>query len=101
MQRLSEEDLQHVLTHTKNLWDEVRNKSIFLTGGTGFFGKWLTETFLYINKALKLDAKLTILSRDPARFINQFPFYLSEPSIVFIIFSLCIILKVPLINKIN
>ena len=40
--------------------------SILLTGGTGFFGK-------NILRKLKDDVNLTILSRDPDKFVNKFP----------------------------
>lgn len=84
MQKIAEEDLEHILNHTKPLWDQVRNKSIFLTGGTGFFGKWLTESFFYINRLLSLNARLTILSRNPEAFLQQYPFNATDGSIDFI-----------------
>src|SRR5688572_9351587 len=62
---LPADDLDHVLTHTRDLWERARGQRIFLTGGTGFFGPWLVETFAHANEALDLEATLVVLTRDP------------------------------------
>lgn len=64
-------DLDHVLEHTRSQMEKVRGKTIFLTGATGFFGKWMMETFLYANTSLKLGAHLLCLSRDPDSFLAK------------------------------
>src|SRR5580704_902189 len=71
--RLSEQDLNLILEHTASLWDEVRGQRIFITGGTGFFGCWLVESFCHINRALGLDATMVVLSRAPATFAAKCP----------------------------
>jgi len=76
---LPEEDLLHIFSHTSKLWEEVRGKSIFITGGTGFFGKWLVESFLYINKKLDLNASVTILTRNAEKFSFDFPYLALDP----------------------
>jgi nucleoside-diphosphate-sugar epimerase len=78
---ISQADLDHILHKTGSLWDEVRNQHLFLTGGTGFFGTWLTESFLHANRSLSLDAKLTILTRDPAAFRKKCPHLASDPTL--------------------
>ncbi len=75
MNRISEEDLLHIYNNTQSLWDALRDKSIFITGATGFFGKWLLESFLNINNKLSLNAHICALSRDPEGFLEEYPFF--------------------------
>lgn len=70
---LASEDLQHILSHTQPLWDRVRGGSIFLSGGTGFFGAWLLESLAYCNRTLNLNLSATVLSRDPDAFAARMP----------------------------
>lgn len=66
-------DLDHVLDHTRDLWDELRGNRIFITGATGFFGCWFLETFAWANQRLNLDAKAGILTRAPEKIQQQLP----------------------------
>lgn len=75
MKRISVEDLEYIFQNTQTIWEALRNKTIFLTGGTGFFGKWLLESFIYINNKLNLNARILVLSRNPEFFIKEYPFY--------------------------
>lgn len=78
---LSIVDLDLVLTQTRELWSEMRGQRIFLTGGTGFFGCWLVESFLYANRVEKLGAQATILTRNPAAFAQKCPHLAADPAI--------------------
>jgi dTDP-glucose 4,6-dehydratase len=51
----------------------LSNKHLFITGGTGFFGKWLLEAIQAANLHLQANIKVTILSRDADKFKRQFP----------------------------
>lgn len=81
---LPPEDLSHVLTHTGALWAEARGRSVFITGGTGFFGMWLLESFAHINDELGLDMQATVLTRDPAAFAFKAPHLANRSDLVFI-----------------
>lgn len=77
-------DLSQVLALTQNIWEPLRKRRIFLSGGTGFFGIWLLESFVYCNKILGLGSSATVLCRDPGGFRNRFPELASEPSLHFL-----------------
>jgi len=77
-------DLDHVLTHTEGLWDELRGQRIFITGGTGFFGCWLLESFAHANAQLGLQAHAVVLTRDPAGFAAKAPHLAKRSDIEFL-----------------
>ena len=78
---LSMADLDLVLAQTRELWEEMRGQRVFITGGTGFFGCWLVESFCHANRALGLGASATVLTRDPARFAGEGPHLAGDPAI--------------------
>lgn len=48
------------------------NKRIFLTGGTGFFGKSILDC---LKRGFLPETEFVVLSRDPERFLRDFPEY--------------------------
>jgi nucleoside-diphosphate-sugar epimerase len=81
---LAHEDLEHVLTHTSSLWEELRGQRLFITGGTGFFGGWLLETFARANDKLGLQASAVVLTRDPQSFAARMPHLAGRADITFV-----------------
>jgi dTDP-glucose 4,6-dehydratase len=73
-----------VLEHTRELWLEASGKSFFITGGTGFFGMWLLESFAYINDQLTLGMQATILTRDSVAFASKAPHLATRADLRFI-----------------
>jgi dTDP-glucose 4,6-dehydratase len=74
-------DLDHVLAHTQGVWDELRGAHLFVTGGTGFFGCWLLESFAWACDRLRLDATMTVLTRSPEAFRGKAPHLADHPAI--------------------
>jgi nucleoside-diphosphate-sugar epimerase len=83
MDHLLSEDLEHVLLHTADLWEEIRGRKIFITGGTGFFGCWLLESFIYANEKHRLKAYATVLTRNPEAFKKKASHLAFHPAIKF------------------
>jgi dTDP-glucose 4,6-dehydratase len=55
------------------LWEELRGSRIFVTGGTGFFGCWLLESFIAANNAFNLQAQAVVLTRSSQKFRARAP----------------------------
>jgi len=62
------QDLDHILTHAGSILDALRGQNIFITGGTGFVGAWLVESFVWANERLNLNARAVLLTRNPDSF---------------------------------
>lgn len=80
-QPLAAKDLDWILQHTSSLWNEARGERIFLTGGTGFFGCWLLESFCHINRQLGVGAEATVLTRNPGAFAQKAPHLVADPAV--------------------
>jgi dTDP-glucose 4,6-dehydratase/UDP-glucose 4-epimerase len=48
-----------------------RGKTVFITGGTGFFGVWMLSALAIIKKRLEGDMRIVALSRDPQKFLAR------------------------------
>ncbi|WP_290705486.1 NAD-dependent epimerase/dehydratase family protein, partial [Amphritea sp.] len=70
---IDDNDLQFIANEVSKDFCFFKNKRVFLTGGTGFFGKWILESFIYLNKVKKLNIKVLILSRSPEKFCEDYP----------------------------
>ena len=74
-------DLDSIFGQTAPMWEQLRGGRIFLTGGTGFFGCWLLESFLRANRALSLGASVVALTRSPERFREKAPHLANDPAV--------------------
>src|SRR5438445_1333831 len=76
-------DLEFILNATAPLWEALRNKAIFISGGTGFFGTWLLESLVWANQKLKLNAHAMVLTRNPSAFQKKCPHLFQEACLDF------------------
>jgi dTDP-glucose 4,6-dehydratase len=64
-----EQDLDAVQAALAPLWWRLSGARLFMTGGTGFIGRWMLEALARAD----IDIEVTILSRDPAAFAAKVP----------------------------
>jgi dTDP-glucose 4,6-dehydratase len=62
----------------------LRGQRIFITGGTGFFGCWLLESFAHANDLLGLQARAVVLTRNPGAFAAKAPHLAKRPDLQFV-----------------
>lgn len=78
---LLRDDLDNCLARTQELWSEIRDQRVFITGATGFFGCWLLETLLWANRRLQLNAQVTILTRTRETLKQKAPHLAGDPAL--------------------
>ena len=76
-------DLNHILDQTRDVWQEVDGNRIFITGGTGFFGSWLLESFAWAVDQLDIDTRAVVLTRNREAFQKKAPHLANHPAIQF------------------
>lgn len=80
--RLSSQDLSELQEQNTALLATLPPKShIFVTGGTGFFGRWLLAA---LATSLDPQHKVAVLTRSSAKFLKEFPEYADHSTIRFV-----------------
>ena len=78
------EDLEGIHARLEPDWAALRGARLFITGGTGFIGRWLLAALQLADQRLGLGVEAVIVTRDPARFARAAPEIARYPSFRFI-----------------
>jgi nucleoside-diphosphate-sugar epimerase len=70
---LPADDLDFIVREAAGLWPQLRGARLFITGATGFFGRWLLEGLFAADERHNLGVRAVALSRDPDRFLGSAP----------------------------
>ena len=79
-----DDDLAAMFAALKQDWAKLRGARIFMTGGTGFIGRWMLEALRDADMRLRLDIEVTILTRNPAAFRLKAPHLFDHPAFRFV-----------------
>ena len=58
-------ELEEILRESNLELRSLKKTRIFIAGGTGFIGKWLTQALILADEKLFLDLEIVILTRNP------------------------------------
>jgi len=75
--------IDDILDRTPDLWSALDGKPLFLTGGTGFSGRWLLETLVRARARLEIGLDVTILTRNIQAFVDKAPHIADIPGVTF------------------
>jgi nucleoside-diphosphate-sugar epimerase len=50
----------------------LQNKKILITGATGYFGKWVLYSLIYLNEVNKLNLSICCVTRDSQKFLMEY-----------------------------
>ena len=68
-----EDDLNNLLSDNKEYLAELTKGRVLLTGGTGFIGRWFLSLFALWNQFSNDKILVWIPSRNPVRFLEEYP----------------------------
>lgn len=75
-------DLDAALDRVEDALRGLDGAGLFVTGGTGFFGRWFVALLGHARRRLDLNLSITVLSRDPVAFAARFPVLAGEVALV-------------------
>ena len=62
-------------------WADLDRRTLFMTGATGFMGRWMLGTLLSAARTHDLHLRVVVLTRDPARFVAKVPHLASHGAV--------------------
>ncbi len=65
-------------------WSALKGARIWMSGGTGFIGRWMLEALRHADQRHGLGAKVVIVTRDPAAFALKVPHLYNHPHYSFV-----------------
>lgn len=81
---LEQEDLAHIWANLSDCLEELSTAKLFITGGTGFFGRWILESLFYAKQHYHFETEIVVLTRDKNAFEKSAPHLATMPKLSFI-----------------
>ena len=91
--KIVESDLKYI-TETNLPWELFKNKTVLISGASGFLPSYMVETLLYLNETRGFNIKILgiVLNIEEAR--QRFSHYRGNKNLVFIFQDVCDKIKI-------
>lgn len=76
-----ERDLDVIVDQASPAWPKLKGARLFVTGGTGFIGKWFLASLIRANQRLGLGLEAVILTRSAAAIAARAPHLLNSQAL--------------------
>ena len=83
------DDLDAMFASLAPLWLRLKGSRIFMTGGTGFIGRWMLEALRDADMRLGLGVEVVVVTRDPASHAHKVPHIAAYPAFKFVAGDVC------------
>lgn len=90
-----QEDCSAVLDGNINFLAKLKNQCLFITGGTGFMGTWLTEMVSFLNDYYNFNIKLFLLSERAHEFSAKAPYLAMRKDVVLLSRGITSLTEIP------
>jgi dTDP-glucose 4,6-dehydratase len=77
------DDLDVVVARAASAFELLASSRIFITGGTGFIGRWLVAALLHARREMRRPFDIVVLSRDPEAFLRRHPSFVGRDGLAF------------------
>jgi dTDP-glucose 4,6-dehydratase len=84
MNNIVRQDCENALAGKTDLLKSLRNETLLVTGGTGFFGTWLAEMVACLNDVHKFGCRLVLMARRPNLLHEKAPHLAKRPDVILV-----------------
>lgn len=74
LQHLIDSQIEDYIEEIYRAWQPLKKSRLLITGGSGFFGRWILSTINVLNEKAELGMHCKVLTRDPLGLNNRLPF---------------------------
>jgi len=94
MSNIETTDLELIISGYEIPWGELKDKTLLITGASGFLASYMIKTLLYLNEKRLLNISVVAVCRNRERFQKTFNAYLNSPNVEFIEQDICLPLQI-------